>query len=110
MNFVEIVEKFGITTGIIIGCAFLIYMLINMIKGIYDKDKDQSYEREKALIKINSEISDSLTQVANTIHETNELNKELSEKNKQLVNMLDDKLIKIENNIEVIKNSIENKQ
>lgn len=101
-EFVQIIQSLGFPIACVIACGFFIYKTIT-------RDKDEAKEREDRLIEANMKNSDALGRVADTINDANALNKELSEKNKMLTTIIDDKLVKIETDVVHIKDAVESK-
>lgn len=99
MEWVNVIQTLGFPIACVVACGLFIYNIIT-------RDKDEAKEREKALIEANTKNSDALKEVANTIHDTNSLNKELSEKNKELIGVIDNKLEVIKHNVEDIKDAV----
>lgn len=99
--------------GVAIGVLIIsIWALSYVIKRIMDEAKHrEEAERgiQKELIEANEKNSEALQKVADTINEANNLNKELSEKNKILTDLIENKLINICDNIEYIKSYINKK-
>lgn len=77
MNFVDLIDKFGLYTVIILACGWFIYILVN-------KYIESAEKREDKLIEANREYSATLNKVADTLNSSNEVNKELSATNKEL--------------------------
>ena len=94
-NVLQIIQTVGFPIACVIACGFFIYKLVN-------RDKDEAKEREDRLIDANEKTSMALNKVADTIEETNELNKELSETNRLLVERVDGDLSTINTSIDKI--------
>lgn len=94
-NVLQIIQTLGFPIACVIACGFFIYKLVN-------RDKDEAKEREDRLIAANEKTSLALSKVADTIEETNTLNKELSETNRLLVERVDGDLSTINTNIDKI--------
>lgn len=91
-GWVDIINKVGVPVACLLACGFVIWYLIKRIM-------DESVSREKQLIEANSKNSDALSKIADTIHETNEVNRELSEKNKVLTEIINSKLDGIDKDV-----------
>lgn len=99
---VQVIEKVGLPIACIIACVWFIYKLWTEANNRQDKQDEVNKEREKALIETNMKNAAALDKVADTIKESNDVNKELSETNKLLVEKVEDKLTDISNNVEKI--------
>lgn len=92
---VEIVTQLGfpITCTLALG-----YMLFRFAKRWID----DSNEREESMQNINKLFSESLAKVAETLNESNNINRELSETNRTLVDRVELNLTALNNNVEKI--------
>lgn len=92
---VEIVTQLGfpITCTLALG-----YMLFRFAKRWID----DSNEREENMQNINRLFSESLSKVAATLNDSNEINRELSETNRTLVERVEFNLNELNNNVEKI--------
>lgn len=100
-NVLQIIQTLGFPIACVVACGFFIYKLVN-------RDKDEAKEREDRLIAANEKTSLALSKVADTIEETNALNKELSETNRLLVERVDGDLSNINTNIDKILDKLNN--
>lgn len=100
-NIMQIIQTLGFPIACVVACGFFIYKLVN-------RDKDEAKEREDRLIEANEKTSLALSKVADTIEETNTLNKELSETNRLLVERVDGDLSNINTNIDKILDKLNN--
>ena len=89
---VEIVTQLGfpITCTLALG-----YMLFRFAKRWID----DSNEREESMQNINKLFSESLSKVADTLNDSNEINRELSETNRTLVERVELNLNELNNNV-----------
>lgn len=92
---VEIVTQLGfpITCTLALG-----YMLFRFAKRWID----DSNEREESMITTNQRFSEALAKVAETLNESNNINRELSETNRTLVDRVELNLSALNNNVEKI--------
>jgi hypothetical protein len=95
MNYVEIIQTLGFPIACVVACAFALYRVVS-------RDKDEASKREERLINNSKEASSALLKVANTIEESNKLNRELSETNRTLVDKVDCSLNEINNSVDKI--------
>lgn len=95
MNYVEIIQTLGFPIACVVACAFALYRVV-------ERDKDEASKREERLINNSKEASSALLKVANTIEESNKLNRELSETNRTLVDKVDGSLNDINNSVDKI--------
>lgn len=100
-NILQIIQTLGFPIACVVACGFFIYNLVN-------RDKDEAKAREDRLIDANEKTSMALNKVADTIEETNVLNKELSETNRLLVERVDGDLSTINTNIDKILDKLNN--
>lgn len=101
MNYVEIIQTLGFPIACVVACAFALYKIV-------ERDKDESTKREERLINNSKEASSALLKIAGTIEESNQLNKELSETNRLLVEKVDGNLNDINSNINTILERLKN--
>lgn len=99
---VTLIQTLGFPIAAVVACAFFIYKIII-------RDKDEAIAREEKLIEVNRETTEAIRNVASTLKETNQLNKELSETNRLLVEKVEGRLDNIGDNIEKILGNINNK-
>lgn len=91
-DFITFIQILGFPISCVIACAFFIYK-------VTIRDKNEAHDREEELIEANRLNSEALSKVANTIAESNKINKELSETNRLLVDKIEGRLEDIDNNI-----------
>lgn len=96
---VQIIQTIGFPIAAVLGCAYFIYKLVT-------RYQDEASNREEKLIDANVKYSEVLDKVADTIQESNNVNKELSQTNKILVGKINDKLETVEDKIDSINNNI----
>lgn len=96
---VEIVTQLGfpITCTLALG-----YMLFRFAKRWID----DSNEREESMTTTNQRFSEALAKVAETLTESNNINRELSETNRTLVDRVELNLTALNNNVEKILDKI----
>lgn len=89
---VEIVTQLGfpITCTLVLG-----YMLFRFAKRWID----DSHEREESMTTTNQKFSEALAKVAETLTESNNINRELSETNRTLVDRVELNLTALNNNV-----------
>lgn len=95
MDILEVIKNFGFPIACVIACGFFIYRLV--IRSL-----DEAKEREKDLHGLIISNTSELSKIAETITESNDVNKELSETNRMLVEKMEDKLTDIDSNVEKI--------
>lgn len=95
MDFLEIIKNFGFPIACVIACGIFIYKLV--VRSL-----DEAKEREKDLHGLIISNTSELSKIADTIKDSNEVNKELSETNRMLVDKMEDKLVDIDSNVEKI--------
>lgn len=95
MDVVQLIQNLGFPIACVVACGASIHKLVL-------RDKDEAKDREDKLIEANKQTSAALDKVANTIEETNNLNRELSETNRTLVDKVDSSLNEINNNVDKI--------
>ena len=98
---VQVIQNLGFPIACVVACGVSIHKLVL-------RDKDEAKDREDKLIEANKQTSEALDKVANTIEESNKLNKELSETNKTLVDKVDGSLNNINNNVDKILERLKN--
>lgn len=91
-DFITFIQILGFPIACVMACAFFIYK-------ITIRDKNEAQSREEELIEANRLNSEALSKVADTISESNKINKELSETNRLLVDKIESRLEDIDNNI-----------
>lgn len=99
---VQIIQNVGVPIFCMLACGAFIYIMWKRANETQDKRNEDNKEREKALVEANVKNSEALNKIADTISESNSVNKELSETNKLLVEKVEDKLNDISNNVEKI--------
>lgn len=95
MDWMNIIQTLGFPIACVVACAFFIYKLVV-------RDKDEAKERENKLQENIKDNAVALSKVADTIEQSNETNKALSETNRLLVEKMEDKLTSIDNNVDKI--------
>lgn len=85
MDWMQIIQTLGFPIACVVGLALWIYYSEK-------RNKDEAHAREDKLIEANTRNSTALEKVAETIHESNTVNKELSETNRLLVEKMEEKL------------------
>ena len=101
ISFVEtLITEFGFPIACVIACAWFI------AKNV-ERDRDESKEREDKLIQANVKASEALDKVADTIVESDKVNKELSETNRLLVEKVENKLSDIGTDISKVLDKLE---
>lgn len=95
MDWMQIIQTLGFPIACVVACGFFIYKLVN-------RNQDEAKERETKLIEANMKSAVALDKVADSISESNTVNKELSETNRLLVEKMTDKLDDIDGNVEKI--------
>lgn len=98
---VEIITQLGFP----VACTLALgYMLFKFAKRWID----DSHEREESMTTINEKFSAALSKVAETLNESNNINRELSETNRTLVDKVESNLSALNNNVEKILDKIDN--
>ena len=100
---IEIVTQLGFPVACTLALGF---MLFKFAKHWID----DSHEREESMMTINEKFSESLDKVAETLNESNNINRELSETNRTLVEKVELNLNEINNNVEKILDKFGTKQ
>lgn len=98
---VQVIQNLGFPIACVVACGTSMYKIVL-------RDKDEAKDREDKLIEANKRTSEALDKVANTIEETNNLNKELSETNRILVDKVDGSLNEINNSVDKILERLKN--
>lgn len=99
---VEIVTQLGFP----IACTLALgYTLFRFAKRWID----DAHKREESMNNINKMFSDSLSKVADTLNESNNINRELSETNRTLVDRVELNLTALNNNVGKILDKIQDK-
>ena len=88
MEWINVIQTLGFPIACVVACAWFI------AKNV-DRDRDESKQREDKLIDANVKNADALVKVAETIEKTNEINKGLMDK-------LDDKIDKVEKDVQKV--------
>lgn len=94
-DIVEFIQTLGFPIACVIACGVFIYKVVI-------RDKDESKDRETKLIEANNKSSEALDKVADTIERSNEVNKELSETNRILIDKIEGRLENIDTNIKKV--------
>lgn len=95
MDWMQVIQTLGFPIACVVACAFFIYKLVV-------RDKDEAKERENKLQENIKDNAVALSKVADTIEQSNETNKALSETNRLLVEKMEDKLTSIDSNVDKI--------
>lgn len=95
MDWMQVLQNFGFPIFCVIACGIFIYKLVQ-------RDKDEAKEREDKLYEMQTANTIQLSRIADTISTSNEVNKEISETNRMLVDKMEDKLVDIDSNVEKI--------
>lgn len=82
----------------IVMCGLLFWVLRDTIK----RDKDEAKAREDKLMENQASTISTLNKVGESIERSDEINRELSETNRLLVEKLEDKLVGIDANVNKI--------
>ena len=90
---VTIIQTLGFPIACVVACGVFIYKM-------WDWFKNSSKEREDKLLENNNKNAEALVKVADTIEESNKINRELSETNRTLVDKVEEKLATIGNNVD----------
>lgn len=101
MDIAQMIQTLGFPIACVVACGASMYKLVL-------RDKDEAKEREDKLVSANEKTSVALDKVANTIEESNMLNKELSETNRLLVEKVDNNLNNINNSMDKILERLNN--
>lgn len=88
MEWINIIQTLGFPIACVVACGFFIYKLVN-------RDKDEAKERENRLLDSNLKSAEALEKVSDTIKETNEINKSLMDKLDNKIDKLDGDVNKI---------------
>lgn len=88
MEWVNVIQTLGFPIACVVACAWFIYY-------VAERWMDESKERETKLIEANVKNADALVKVADTIERTNEINQNLMDK-------LDTKIDKVEQDVKQI--------
>lgn len=99
---VNVISQVGVPIFVMLVCGYALYLMWKTANARQEKADENTKERERALIEANMKNAAALDKVADTIKESNDVNKELSETNKLLVEKVEDKLTDISNNVEKI--------
>lgn len=92
---ITVIQTLGFPIACVIACGLFIYKLTT-------RSQDEAVAREEKLIEANNAASAALDKVANTIEECNQVNKELSETNRLLVDKIENSLNDIGNNVSLV--------
>lgn len=99
---VDIVTQLGFPVACTLALGYVLYKFIKHWL-------EDSHEREESMTTINQKFSESLAKVAETLTESNNINRELSETNRTLVDRVELNLNEINNNVEKILDKINTK-
>lgn len=77
-------------------------LLFCVLYIVIKRDKDEAIEREKRLLEVQADTVSTLNKVGESIERSDEINRELSETNRLLVEKLEDKLVGIDSNVNKI--------
>ena len=77
-------------------------LLFWVLREVIKRDKDEAIEREKKLLENMAATVSTLNKVGESIERSDEINRELSETNRLLVEKLEDKLVGIDSNVNKI--------
>lgn len=91
-DIISTIQTLGFPIFCVLGLGLFIYKIIIM-------DKTDSKKREESLTEANVKVSESLTKLAETMHQSNEVSKSISETNRMLVDKIEGKLDGINNDI-----------
>lgn len=95
MDWMTVIQNLGFPIACVVACGVFIYKLVI-------RDKDEAVEREKALQQSISDNTVALGKVADTIEKSNNVNTQLAETNRLLVDKMEDKLTDIDENVHKI--------
>lgn len=100
---VDIVTKLGFPIACTLALGYVLYKLIK-------RWLEDTHEREESMTTINQKFSEALAKVAETINDSNNINRELSETNRTLVEKVESNLSTLNNNVEKILDKLMNKK
>lgn len=100
---VTLVTNLGFPIALVLCLCWFIYKIVN-------RDKDEAKDREDKLIEANNKFSVALSKVGDTIEKSNDVNQELSETNRLLIDKIEPKLSTIATDIELIKENIKKQE
>lgn len=92
MDWLNVIQTLGFPIACVIACGVFIYKLVT-------RDKDENKEREIRYQEMLEKNTTQLSKISDTISESNEVNKQLSETNRVLVEKMEDKLTDIDSNV-----------
>ena len=95
MDWMTVIQNLGFPIACVVACGVFIYKLVI-------RDKDEAVDREKALQQSITDNTVALGKVADTIEKSNEVNSQLAETNRLLVDKMEDKLTDIDENVHKI--------
>lgn len=98
---ITVIQTLGFPIACVVACGFFIYKLVT-------RDKDEAKQREDSLIEANNKSSEAMTKVADTIEQSNQLNKELSETNRLLVEKVEGSLTVLNSNMDKVLERLSN--
>ncbi len=94
-HIIEIIQTIGFPIACVLCLGFAYYK-------DNTRAKDEAKEREDKLIVANTESSKALTKVADTIEKSDNINQELAETNRLLIDKMEGELNTINNNVEKV--------
>lgn len=98
--FMDLISTVGFPIACVVFTGWFIYQIVT-------RDKDEAKERENKLIEANMRSSDALEKVADSITNSDIVNKELSETNRLLVEKVEDKLTELDGDVKHIINKLD---
>lgn len=99
MDWLQIIQTVGFPIACVIACGLFIYKTVMRDKDEAIKREEVANSREDKLIEANVKSSMALDKVADTITESDKVNKELSETNRLLVEKVENSLNDLNNNV-----------
>lgn len=104
MEWMNVIQTLGFPIAVAVALGVFIYIKDQRVA-------DEAKEREDKLLNANTKSAEALDKVADTINDSNAINKELSETNRMLVSKIDNQLTKIDSidgNVNKILNKLNN--
>lgn len=95
MDILQIIQTVGFPISVAIACGWFIYKKDQRVA-------DEAKEREEKQRENNKELAIALNKAADAIKDSNEVNKELSETNRMLVNEMKSELNRVGSNVDKI--------
>jgi hypothetical protein len=102
MDWLQVIQTVGFPIACVIACGFFIYKMTVRDKDEALKREEVANAREEKLIEANVRASQALDKVADTITESDNVNKELSETNRLLVEKIEGSLNNLNNNMDKV--------